>query len=736
MPDARPVRLPELLAPAGSIEAGLTALDAGADAVYAGLRRWGARAGAKNLTGEELSKLLACARRRGRRVYVTLNTLLRDRELAAVVSDLSELAAIRPDAVIVQDLGLVRLLREAYPSLEVHGSTQMALHNSAGLAVAERLGLRRVILERQTTLEEVEAMLGRSSVELEVFVHGALCCSRSGLCLFSSWLGGESGNRGRCKQPCRRRYRDGSGRRGFFFSPADLSGLEDLPRLAELGLAGLKIEGRLRRPDSVRRIVRAYRRVLDGIGGDLAGALEEARADLARAAGRPGRRLFRAARDFEGVILHESVGAAGTLVGRVLVAGPRGTEVETTAALHLWDALRIQPRGGQEGVSVVVSTLEVDGRRVTRVGPGRRCRLARVEGAAPGSLVYWTGSATSDLAARVAALPLAAEVVDLHAHLGAGALRVELEPGGEILVLDAPLEPARSRPIDAAALAAELARSGRPALVAGRVEATVEPGAFLPASALKAIRRGLWQLVSERLPPGELAARHRARGLALLAAARPPAPAAEGPETVVLLARPGPSPIPGAVVAVPLDALSGSTPAEVALSDFCPEGELARLDARIGDLVALGVRRFRAAAIHDLELLRRHEGLTVTATHPIPACNALAVAELQDLGAARVTAWLELDAEAIGELAERCGGVVEVLTHGRPALLTTRLALPVEGEVRDDRGNRFRVARRGSLTLVYPDEALTVAAPDGLHRLVDLTEVALEEPRRSTLNAR
>ena len=232
--------LPELMAPAGTLDAGLAAFDAGADAVYAGLSRFNARQRGQNLSLEELSKLVAYARRNGRRVYVTMNTLLKEDELSEAAEMLSELSAIRPDAVIVQDIGLVRMIREHFPRLVIHGSTQMAIHNSAGVKVAESMGIKRVILERQVSLDEIMQIRKETSMELEVFVHGALCCSRSGVCLLSSWMGGWSGNRGKCKQPCRRRYHSDSGN-GFFFSTCDLYSLDAIPDLKKAGISGLKI---------------------------------------------------------------------------------------------------------------------------------------------------------------------------------------------------------------------------------------------------------------------------------------------------------------------------------------------------------------------------------------------------------------------------------------------------------------------------------------------------------------
>ena len=214
------MKKPELLAPAGSALSAMAAYDAGADAIYAGLPKFNARERGENFTPDDMAKIIEHFHKGNRKVYVTMNTIVKQSELSEVAEYLALLDQMHPDALIVQDLGVLRMIREYFPHLDIHASTQMGFHNSAGLKLAKELGVKRVILERQISMEELQKLSG-SGMELEVFAHGALCCSLSGQCLFSSWLGGASGNRGRCKQPCRRRYFSKNGN-GFFFSPRDL----------------------------------------------------------------------------------------------------------------------------------------------------------------------------------------------------------------------------------------------------------------------------------------------------------------------------------------------------------------------------------------------------------------------------------------------------------------------------------------------------------------------------------
>ena len=255
----------ELLAPAGSPQAYKAAAFAGADAVYLGAKAFNARAQAQNFDSEALMKVIEDAHVRGIKVYLVLNTLVKDNEIqeAAALASFAYREGI--DGVIVQDPGLARLLREIAPALPLHASTQMTLHNTDGVKAAQKLGLQRVILSRELTLQEIKAISQATDMELEVFVHGALCISRSGQCLLSSFIGGRSGNRGRCAQPCRLPWTNGyPGTCGeYLMSPRDLMTLELLPELIASGVKSLKIEGRLKSPEYVAATVMVYRKYLD-----------------------------------------------------------------------------------------------------------------------------------------------------------------------------------------------------------------------------------------------------------------------------------------------------------------------------------------------------------------------------------------------------------------------------------------------------------------------------------------
>ena len=255
----------ELLAPAGSYASLVAAVNAGADAVYMGGQRFGARAFADNPDADGLRKALEYVHLRGRRLFLTVNTLVKDSELADILPFLEPLYREGLDGVIVQDIGVCRLLREHFPDMEIHASTQMTLCGPEGARLVKELGVCRVVPARELSLRELRRLCGESGQEVECFIHGALCYSYSGQCLMSSFQGGRSGNRGRCAQPCRLEYEGGR-----WLNLKDLCALPLLPQILDSGVYSLKIEGRMKSPEYTAGVVRIYRRYLDRLLEDPA----------------------------------------------------------------------------------------------------------------------------------------------------------------------------------------------------------------------------------------------------------------------------------------------------------------------------------------------------------------------------------------------------------------------------------------------------------------------------------
>ncbi len=297
-------QFPELLAPAGNWECARAAVENGADAIYFGLDRFNARMRAENFTEADLPELMAFLHRRGVKGYVTLNTLVFPEELAEAEQYLKTMITAGVDAVIVQDIGICRLIRHLSPDFPIHGSTQMTVTSAAGVEFAQDLGCQLVVLARECSIKDItkiQAQMGdrNLALPLEVFVHGALCVAYSGQCLTSEALGGRSANRGECAQACRMPYElisDGEkvdlGDRTYLLSPQDLSGLEVLPDLVQTGISCLKIEGRLKSPEYVANVTRVYRQALDRLvskaverGSDFLGSEEVDSTALTHATG-------------------------------------------------------------------------------------------------------------------------------------------------------------------------------------------------------------------------------------------------------------------------------------------------------------------------------------------------------------------------------------------------------------------------------------------------------------------
>ena len=255
----RTSKLPELLAPAGDMDCLYAAVAAGADAVYVGGKRFGARAFAKNFDLDELSRAVRYCHLHSVKLYVTLNTLIEDKEMPEAISYAAELYRIGVDALIVADLGVISAIRRQIPDFELHGSTQMFIHSSSGASAAAELGISRVVPARELSLEDIKTLVRDCPCEVEVFLHGALCVCYSGQCLFSSLVGGRSSNRGECAQPCRLPYNGGK----YPLSLKDLSLADHIPELIDSGVASLKIEGRMKSPAYVYTVTSIYRRLLD-----------------------------------------------------------------------------------------------------------------------------------------------------------------------------------------------------------------------------------------------------------------------------------------------------------------------------------------------------------------------------------------------------------------------------------------------------------------------------------------
>ncbi len=372
----------ELLAPAGSWEALEAAINAGADAVYMGGKAFGARAYASNFDEEQMAKAVYFAHMYRVRIYITVNTLVDDSELKALVDYLMFLNNVGVDGLIVQDLGVIRLARKIVPQLPLHASTQMTITNSSGVDFASEAGMERSVLARELSLKEIAAACSRGS-EIETFIHGALCVCYSGQCLMSSLIGGRSGNRGRCAQPCRLPYKllntenedmlkdKDAGQ--YLLSPKDMNTLSILPKLIESGVVSYKIEGRMKRPEYVAVVVDAYRRAIDSYtAGDYHVPAEDF-ANIEQIFNRDFTTAYMLDRPGRTMMSDRRPNNRGVLIGRVAKLDKNRSKatIKLEKELHLGDGLEFWVSvGGRVGTTV--TEMLYAGNSVQCASPGQQ----------------------------------------------------------------------------------------------------------------------------------------------------------------------------------------------------------------------------------------------------------------------------------------------------------------------------------------------------------------------------
>ena len=472
----------ELLAPAGSLDALKAAIAAGADAIYLGAASHGARASV-GFDDETLQAAIKLAHLYGRRVYVTVNTLVKPNEMEGVRNLLARLVLLRADAVIVQDLGLVRLIKREFPGLCVHASTQMSIHNAAGARFLKKLGVSRVVLARECGLEDIQLTAG-TGIETEVFVHGAMCVSVSGQCQFSSQIGGRSGDRGECAPPCRLQYtyKDKS---GALLSMHDMNTLAHLPDLIQAGVGSFKIEGRLKRPEYVFIVTAIYRKALDrAIKGLPLGDLAEEEKALAQIFSRGFTAGHIASEQDSSLIGHERVSHLGIPHGQILSFQQRDGFVLAQARMNLplnnGDGLQIR---GREDIDLIYSGPPIPMCQVATL----RLRQAPVIG----ERVYRLQDEDQLEAARrqaqiMPALPIQAE---LTLNVGAPA-RLCVDAGKtSVTVEGADVQPAMKQPLDRESARKQIQKTGDTPFVLNGFSYINDQPAFLPNAALNALRR-------------------------------------------------------------------------------------------------------------------------------------------------------------------------------------------------------------------------------------------------------
>jgi putative protease len=680
MTPPKTMRAPELLAPAGGRDALRAAVANGADAVYLGLSELNARRGAENFTLETLAEATRFAHLRGVRVYLTANVVVLADEMDRAVEMVAGAWEAGVDAVIVQDLGLLRVLRASLPEVRIHASTQIDAHNAETVSALADLGVSRVTLARELSLSEIGDLTASSPVELESFVHGSLCFCHSGQCLMSSMIGGRSANRGTCAQPCRLPYDliDAAGQEAetpgrHLLSPKDLAGVTLLPGLVRSGLAALKIEGRMKSPEYVATVVRVYRAALDrAAAAPDSYQVTEAEWDLLSEAFSRG---FSEAylSDIRGdeMMSYQRPNNRGVPVGRVVSTAEGRAVVALDRAVESGDILEFWTSAGR--VTGPAGRMDVNGSPVTAAPAGVRAEVALDGQARAGDRVFRVSNASLMDAARRTFSgdddDLTPVVFGVRLRVGEP-VSVTAEAAGLSAIAEGPIaEAARTRAVSAEDVAEHVGRLGGSGYRADGWRIELDPGVGVGFSTLHALRReALQRLDALRLAAYAGRSLERARPVELPPARRAAPEAA--PRVVVALSDPSAiksvlaagadSVLLSAWAADPSEPLPRGVelllpriahPAEVrSLLDRVAEGPATA--GNLGMLAALGA-----------------SGSKVSADWGLNAVNPWTVAALADLGASFVWASPELSGRQLATLVERSSVPVGTVVHGRLELM-------------------------------------------------------------------
>ena len=689
-----PGRPTELLAPAGEKAAAYAAFAFGADAVYTGLPRFSARAEAVNLAPRELEEIVAYAHAlpRPRRVYVTLNTLIRETELPDLIRSLALCAEAGADAIIVQDLGVARLARKHFSGLRLHASTQLAIHNLEGVRAAARLGFKRVTLARELTLDEIRSIARQAPGEIETFLHGALCYSYSGLCLYSALLRDRSGNRGACAYPCRDAFcatcEPGAApvRPGLVFSMKDLAGGAAIPDLVQAGVASLKIEGRKKSPLYVAAAVNYHRKLLDR--SFKAGEQEQCAHDLRTIFSRPWTGLYLKSKANRDVIDPDATGHRGTPVGRVENAGRDFLQFRTHLPLEVHDGLQVELPGETRPFGFAVEEILLsNGRRVFEA-PAQTLLQVPLPPAAPripkGTELFLASSQAvkrryrfdlpnpRDLRRR---FPLDAKIVLSADRADVSAVaRADGRDLSAAAALAGPFAAAKNPETVPAALQTAFSKLGDTPFELRRF-AQDGPAIFIPVSQLNALRRDLTAALEQQLRAAR--EQHVAQAISSLSLLNPEPcplspPAGMSPfllktdQPSALLAAFPDGDVPritelivelGRESAEQIEAALAQLPARIAVRLALPmitrAWDREALGAQTRHFFDAGHRRWEAANLSALEFIPHADDLDLSADWPLYTLNSAALAEGRECGLARFTVSPEDTAENIAALAAR-----------------------------------------------------------------------------------
>lgn len=678
--------LPELLAPAGSNDALHAGVSGGADAIYLGIDSFNARRNAENFTLDSLSGACDYAHLRGVRVYLTLNVVILPEEMEEVLAVVDSAWVAGVDAVIVQDLGLVRVLREKLPHVRIHGSTQINTHGSSTVRVLAARGVARVTLAREVSLPEIAALVGvgrTHDIEVETFVHGALCVSYSGQCLFSSMVGGRSANRGQCAQPCRLPYELIDNRGNVIetpgvhlLSPKDLAGITELPDLVKVGVAALKVEGRMKSAEYVALVTGVYRSALDRVAeqGDDFAVREGELAVLNEAFSRGFSSAYLRHERGNAMMSYTRPNNRGVPVGRITSFSDGQAVIALDVPLDSEDTIEVWTSRGR--FAQTVGGLVIDGKKVRTAPAKTKVTVVVEKPVGQGDRVFRVRNAALSAAAKrtFASGSHGGEIgltISVHMVIGEPLSITVSDSSGRTGSATGPIvEAARTRPVGADDVAEHVGRLGGTAFHAQTWEIELSPDAGIGFSVLHHIRRDA--IAAYEAVVLESWAGRQTFEPSLPYLARPYRHSAPAPRLVAAV-----SSVSAARACIQAGCESAYVPAWALGDQPLSAGVIPYLPRVAHDREA--ARYLEATAQAPLVLAgtlglideARTAGRDVEAHWSLNAANAFAVAELADVGASFVWLSPELSSRQVQSIATEAVVPVGVAISGRQELMVT-----------------------------------------------------------------
>ncbi len=701
----------ELLAPAGDINAGYAALYYGADAVYLGLQQFSARATATNFSAENLNEFVGFAHSLGRKVYVTINTLVQEKELPELLKTLDICSKYHVDAIILQDLGVARIIKEQYPELELHASTQMAVHNKEGALALQKLGFSRVVLARELTLPEIEEIAALPGLETEAFIHGALCYSYSGLCLFSSVATGKSANRGKCLYPCRSCFKGEDGEK-HYFSMKDMALQRDVVKMP---VTSLKIEGRKKSDLYVAAVTDYYRRILDGKGADA-----HREDNIKQIFSRPWTKFHFNGKDKD-IIDRDFVGHRGLPIGSALPSDGKILKFKTSHGLEHHDGIQIDAEGWEKPFGFALLKMKVKGKDVFVAQPGDEVEIKipphapKIE---PGAKVYLASSSSVKAAYKYEKPKpgLCRQKNGIKVSVEVLPHQIKAASGAYESVLSGLFEPASDVNKTKEAIEKAFAKTGDTDFELAGLEIENPCKLFVPASMLNELRRLLYADIKIEDKHGQLPSmtprRQTGKPQWLLKT-----------DNVDCLREIDLSEVAEIIFLLDKDSKAedfSSLPKEkvrLALPTVCRKTAIFK--TLIKDLTAAGYQKWEAGNYWGVEALRGYDA-DLSFDSPVYVMNSQAAAMAKSLGAGRITLSLEDTPENLAEVAEKSSLPVVMAVYTDAPLFTSAGCIRSNPcKVCDAKekwidlskeGEKYQALSKDCQTMLFAEKALCFAA--------------------------